>query len=364
MNATQALDEAGQRLWLDTITRPMLDGAVLERYIRELSVTGLTSNPTIFDQAIRHGSTYDASLARQAGSGKRGEALFFALALEDLTRAAALFRPIHQRTGGREGWVSLEVSPLLAYQAQPTLEQVLTLHEQAQLPNLFIKIPGTAPGLRAIEEATFRGIPINVTLLFSAEQYLAAADAYLRGIERRLEAGDSPEVDSVASVFISRWDKAVQDAVPGSLRNRLGLAVAGRTYRAYCELRESVRFRRLQAQGARLQRLLWASTGTKDPAAPDTLYVEGLVAPDTINTMPEATLLAFEGHGRVGARMPRDGGDAEEMLAEFARTGVDVQALAQRLQHEGATAFVKSWEDLMGFLAQKAEALQQAAQVH
>jgi transaldolase len=363
MNATQALHDAGQRLWLDTITRPMLEEAVLERYIRELAVTGLTSNPTIFDQAIRHGSTYDASLERQAGSGKRGEALFFALALEDLTRAAALFRPIHQRTGGHDGWVSLEVSPLLAYQAHPTLEQVLTLHEQARLPNLFIKIPGTAPGLRAIEEATFRGVPINVTLLFSAEQYVAAAEAYLRGIERRLEAGLSPEVDSVASVFISRWDKAVQDQVPGSLRNRLGLAVAGRTYRTYCEQRESARVRRVQAQGARLQRLLWASTGTKDPAAPDTFYVEGLVAPDTINTMPEATLLAFGHHGRVGARMPPDGGSAEEVLAELARAGVDVDALAQHLQHEGATAFVKSWEGLMGFLSRKSEGLK-AAPVH
>lgn len=363
MLATQALHETGQSLWLDDITRELLDSGRLEHYIRDLSVTGLTSNPTIFHQAISRGHDYDRSILSGGMSleggpkGHGGEKLFFRLALEDLTRAAALFLPVHQRTQGLDGWVSLEVSPLLVHDTQATLEQVLTLHAQASLPNLFIKIPGTPEGLRAIEESIYAGVPINVTLLFSMEQYLASAEAWMRGIERRLEAGRSPEVASVASLFISRWDKAVADQVPENLRNRLGLAVAERTYQAYCELRESARFRRLVSEGAIPQRLLWASTGTKDPKASDTLYVESLAAPDTINTIPEKTLLAFADHGRVGRLMTREAWEATEVLEEFERAGVDRNALATQLQSEGAQSFSKSWNDLMDLLVQRNQEL-------
>jgi len=368
MIATQALHDAGQSLWLDTITREMLEDGRLEHYIRDLSVTGLTSNPTIFDHALRHGHAYDASILAGLSHGRGGEHLapgaaledlFFRIALEDLSRAAALFHPIHQHTGGMDGWVSLEVSPLLAWLPMPTIDQAISLHEQAGLPNLFIKIPGTPPGLKAIEEAIFTGVPINVTLLFSMEQYLAAADAYLKGLERRLEAGLSPEVHSVASLFVSRWDKAVEGQIPESLRNRLGITVAERTYRAYCELRESARVRRLLSEGAPVQTLLWASTGTKDPSARDTLYVEALAAPDTINTMPEGTLLAFADHGRVGPLLTHEEWESDEVLEEFKMAGVDIQGLAVQLQREGADSFVKSWNSLLACLTEKAGALKE-----
>lgn len=357
MIATRALQEAGQSVWLDAITRQMLEEGTLRHYIEDLGVTGLTSNPTLFEQALRRSEDYDGSLRAGVERGLRGEALFFQLALEDLTHAASLFRPIHQRTQGEDGWVSLEVSPLLAWQPVPTLEQVLMLHSRASLPNLLIKIPGTHAGLRAIEEAIYAGVPVNVTLLFSAEQYLAAANAYMRGIERRLQDGLPPDVPSVASLFISRWDKAVEGRVPESLRNRLGIAMGQRTYRAYCGLSESRRVRHLEAEGASLQKLLWASTSTKDPAARDTLYVESLVAPDTINTLPESTLLAFADHGQVGRRMARDGGDCERVISEFMAAGVDVEALAEQLQREGAGSFSKSWNELMVSLSRKSEAL-------
>jgi transaldolase len=357
MIATRALHEAGQSVWLDAITRRMLDDGTLRHYVEDLAVTGLTSNPTLFDQSIRRGNDYDASIRAGVARGLRGEALFFQLALEDLTRAAALFRPIHHQTQGEDGWVSLEVSPLLAWQPVPTLSQVLTLHARASLPNLLIKIPGTHAGLRAIEEAIYAGVPINVTLLFSAEQYLAAANAYMRGIERRLHDGLSPDVPSVASLFVSRWDKAVEGRVPEPLRNRLGIAVGQRTYRAYCALGESRRVRHLESEGATLQKLLWASTSTKSPTAPDTLYVDALVAPDTINTMPESTLLAFADHGQVGHRLARDGGDCEQVIAEFMAAGIDVDSLAEQLQREGAGSFSKSWNELLACLASKSEAL-------
>jgi transaldolase len=357
MIATQALHEVGQSLWVDNITREMLDEGQLEHYIRDLSVTGLTSNPTIFDQAIRRGNAYDASILAEHARGLDTETLFFRFALEDLSRAAALFLPIHQHTRSLDGWVSLEVSPLLAYKPVATLEQAIALHTWAGLPNLFIKIPGTPPGLRAIEEAIFAGVHVNVTLLFSMEQYLAAADAYMRGIERRLEAGRSPEVWSVASIFVSRWDNAVKGQVPESLRNRLGISVGERAYRAYRELRESARFRRLASEGAPPQRLLWASTSPKDPSARDTLYVEALAAPDTINTMPDKTLLAFADHGRVGPLLTREEWEADEVLEEFKMAGVDVDSLAEQLQREGAGSFEKSWNSLMTCLSSKRESL-------
>ena len=361
MKATQRLHDLGQSLWLDNITRGLLADGTLRRYIDELAITGLTSNPTIFHHAIAQTTLYDDAIRRKLRQGRSGEHLFFELALEDLTQAADLFRPIHEATAMRDGWVSLEVSPLLAYDAESTLDQARALHGRTGRPNLFIKIPGTTAGLAAIEGAIFAGVPINVTLLFSREHYLAAADAYLRGIERRIAAGLDPKVASVASVFISRWDKAVQGKVPGALRGRLGIAVAKRTYKAYRDVLASPRWQRLAAAGARPQRLLWASTGMKDPEASDVLYIEALAAPDTIDTMPEATLLAFAEHGKVGDLLPPDGGDAEAELARFAAEGVDVLALAEQLQREGAEAFVASWKAIMERLASKAEALRKTA---
>jgi transaldolase len=361
MKPTQRLHQLGQRLWLDNISRGLLTGGTLRRYIDRLSITGLTSNPTIFDHAIGGSALYDDAIRGKSRNGLSGEALFFDLALEDLRQAADLFRPIHDATGGEDGWVSLEVSPLLADQSESTLREARQLHERAARPNLFIKIPGTPAGIPAIEAAIFAGIPVNVTLLFSREQYLAAAGAYLRGIERRLAAGLDPRVASVASLFVSRWDKAVQDRVPPELRSRLGIAIAAQAYRAYRELLASPRWLGLAGAGARAQRLLWASTGTKDPAASDVLYVEALAAPDTINTMPEATLAAFADHGDVHHLLPPDGGDAEDVLLRFAGAGVDIAQLAAELQRQGAEAFTASWRELMTAIASKAEALVAAA---
>jgi transaldolase len=353
------LREAGQSLWLDNITRDPLTSGRLKRYIDELSITGLTSNPTIFDQAITKSQDYDTAIGQKMRQGKSGEELFFDLALEDLTQAADLFRPIYDVTGGVDGWVSLEVSPLLAYDTAKTIAQAKQLYARAARPNLFIKIPGTREGLPAIEEAIFAGVPVNVTLLFSREHYVAAADAYMRGIARRLAAGLNPNVRSVASVFISRWDKAVMHKTPHALRDQLGIAVAKQTYRAYRGLLDSHRFQRLANAGARAQRLLWASTGTKDPEASDILYVTSLAAPNTVNTMPEATLLAFADHGEVGPLLTADD-NAEELLAEFGRAGIDVAALASDLQREGATAFVDSWNELMAGITSKSETLRKA----
>jgi len=360
MKATQTLHERGQSLWLDNITRDLLESGTLARYIDELSVTGLTSNPTIFDHAIKNSSSYDAAIRKKVREGRSGEELFFELALEDLTRAADLFRPIWDRTRGVDGWVSLEVSPLLAHDTASTLAAAKTLQARAGRPNLLIKIPGTKEGLPAIEEAIFAGVPINVTLLFSAAQYLAAADAFMRGIERRVAAGLSPEIGSLGSVFISRWDAAVKDRVPAALRNQLGIAVAKRTYKAYRTLLDSPRWQRVFNEGARAQRLLWASTGTKDPSTSDILYIRSLAAPFTVNTMPESTLKALADHGAIGEMLPADGGDSEEVLARFAGAGIDVDALAAQLQDEGAKSFVGSWHELMSVIAGKSAALAKA----
>jgi transaldolase len=282
------------------------------------------------------------------------------LALADLARAADLFQPVFARTDGVDGWVSLEVSPLLAHDTKSTLAAALDLHKRAGKPNLFIKIPGTTEGLPAIEEAIFAGVPVNVTLLFSSEQYIAAAEAYMRGVERRIAAGLNPAVASVASLFVSRWDVAVSGKVPAELTNRLGIAIAQRAYKAYLELLASPRFQRAANSGARAQRLLWASTGTKDPKAPDTLYVKALAAPFTVNTMPEGTLKGFAEHGEVGQAMAPDGGDCEKILAGFAKAGIDIAALAARLQDEGASSFVKSWHDLMARIDSKHTAIRKA----
>ena len=361
MNATGTLHDRGQSLWLDNITRELLESGTLGRYINELAVTGLTSNPTIFDHAIKNSSRYDAAIRQKVKDGKSGEELFFELALEDLTRAADLFRPIWERTRGVDGWVSLEVSPMLAHDTATTLAAAKSLHARAGRPNLFIKIPGTKEGLPAIEEAIFAGVPINVTLLFSREQYLAAADAFIRGIERRVAAGLSPEVGSVASVFISRWDAAVKNQVPEALHNQLGIAIAKRTYKAYRELLDSPRWQRAFNAGARPQRLLWASTGTKDPAASDILYVRALAAPFTVNTMPEATLKALADHGALGGDLPADGGDGEEVLATFANADVNVDALAVQLQDDGAKSFDDSWRELMQVITAKSSDLAKAS---
>ncbi|HUA69076.1 MAG TPA: transaldolase [Candidatus Saccharimonadales bacterium] len=361
MKATQLLQDLGQSLWLDNITRDLLNTATLDHYIVELSVTGLTSNPTIFDHAIKNSTAYDVAIRKGLAKGKTGENLFFDLAMEDLVRAADLFRSIYDRTNGVDGWVSLEVSPLLAHDMGKTLEAARELHARAGRPNLLIKIPGTKEGLPAIEEAIYAGVPVNVTLLFSREQYLAAADAYMRGVERRIEAGLNPHIGSVASVFVSRWDAAVAGKVPMELNNRLGIAVANRTYKAYRELLASPRWQRAFRAGARSQRLLWASTGTKDPKASDVLYVKALAAPFTVNTMPEATLKALADHGELGTVMAGDGGDCEKVLAQFANAGVNVDSLAARLQDEGAKSFVKSWNELLAIIESKSAALQQAA---
>jgi transaldolase len=361
MKATQTLHDQGQSLWLDNITRDLLESGTLKRYIDELSVTGLTSNPTIFDHAIKNSSAYDAAIRKKVKEGKSGEELFFELALEDLTRAADLFRPIWDRTRGVDGWVSLEVSPLLAHDTASTLAAAKALHARAGRPNLLIKIPGTPEGLPAIEEAIFAGVPINVTLLFSPEQYLAAAGAFVRGIERRLALDLEPEVGSVGSVFISRWDAAVAGRLPDALRNQLGIAIAKRTYKAYRTLLGSPRWQRVFNAGARPQRLLWASTGTKDPGASDVLYVKALAAPFTVNTMPEGTLKALADHGALGEMLTADGGDSEKALARFAEAGIDVDALATQLQDEGAKSFVKSWRELMDVIASKSAALDKAS---
>jgi transaldolase len=360
MKPTQQLHDLGQSLWLDNITRRYLTAGTLRGYIDELSVTGLTSNPTIFDLALKSGTDYDEAIRDGIAAGRSGEALFFDLAIDDLTKAADLFRDVHTRTNGVDGWVSLEVSPLLAYDTQTTIAEAKRLHALAARPNLFIKIPGTPEGLPAIEECIFAGVPINVTLLFSRDHYVAAAGAYIRGLERRLDAGLSLDVRSVASLFVSRWDKAVMGKVPEALRGQLGIAVGKQAYRAYADLLDSPRWERLANAGARPQRLLWASTGTKDKALSDVLYVEALASPHTVNTMPEETLLAFADHGRVRLGLARDGGDAEHVLARYAAAGVDHDALAARLQKEGAAAFVTSWNDLLAGIAGKCEALRKA----
>jgi transaldolase len=361
MKATQLLHNLGQSLWLDNITRDLLDSGTLKRYIDELSVTGLTSNPTIFDHAIKNSSAYDAAIIKKREEGKSGEELFFELALEDLTRAADLLRPIYDRTNGVDGWVSLEVSPLLAYDSVRTLAAAKELHARAGRPNLLIKIPGTYEGLPAIEEAIFAGVPVNVTLLFSHAHYVAAAEAFLRGIERRIDAGLQPHVGSVASLFVSRWDAAIAGKVPAALHNKLGIAIAKRTYRAYRALLDSPRWQRIYNAGAPPQRLLWASTGTKDAKAPDVLYVKALAAPFTVNTMPENTLKALADHGEITEIMAADGGDYDTVLDQFATAGIDIYDLAAKLQDEGAKAFVSSWNDLMNVIASKSSKLANAS---
>ncbi|HET8638844.1 MAG TPA: transaldolase [Solirubrobacterales bacterium] len=359
MKPTEQLHELGQSLWLDNITRTMLEDGTLAGYIEELSVTGLTSNPTIFDKAISGGDAYDEQIASlsegaEAGEGvgeNTAERIFFELALTDLRDATNLFADVHRRTAGVDGFCSLEVSPLIADDAEATIAEAAALYAKGERDNLYIKIPGTQAGLRAIEESIFAGIPINVTLLFDAEQYVASAEAFMRGIERRIEAGLNPDVASVASIFMSRWDVAVSGEVPDELHNRLGIAIGFQAYRAYRELIDSERMQRLMNEGARPQRLLWASTGTKDPDASDTLYIEAFASPFTVNTMPEPTLHAFADHGEIGDLVPADGGDAEELLGEFAAAGIDAKALAARLQEEGKASFNKSWEDMLGSIA-------------
>ncbi len=353
----QQLRNTGQSIWLDNITRGLLDSGTLAKYISEYGLTGLTSNPTIFDEAIGGGDDYDAGIRAKQDAGLEGEALFIELALEDLRRAADLFLPAHQASHGLDGWVSMEVSPLLANNTSGSIQAASQIHAQAARDNLFVKIPGTPEGVGAIEESIFNGIPINVTLLFSAQQYIASAEAYLRGIERRIEAGRDPIVGSVASLFVSRWDKAVGDKVPVELRNRLGIAIAQRTYREYRKLLASERWKKLSQLGVLPQRLLWASTSTKDPAAPDTLYVRALAAPDTIDTVPEKTLKAFSEHGALHGLMAEDGGDCEQVLAEFGKAGIDTDALALQLQQEGAKSFVKSWQELLQRIDDKSHSL-------
>jgi transaldolase len=361
MKATQQLHNLGQSLWLDNITRDLLDSGTLRKYIEELSVTGLTSNPTIFDHAIKNSGAYDAAIRDGLRKGGAAEQVFFNLALEDITRAADLFRPIYERTNGTDGWVSLEVSPMVAHDAVSTIAAAKDLHARAKRPNLFIKIPGTKEGIAAIEEAIFSGIAVNVTLLFSHDQYLASAEAFLRGVERRIDSGLNPDVASVASLFISRWDTAVAAKVPAAMQNQLGIAVGKQTFKAYRTFLASERWQRAMNFGARPQRLLFASTGTKDPKASDIHYIKALAAPFTVNTMPENTLKAFGDHGETSGALLADGGDAETVLAQFTKAGIDIPALAAQLQDEGAKAFVKSWDELMAVIEIKSRALTKAA---
>jgi len=361
MKPTQKLHDLGQSLWLDNITRDLLKSGTLRHYRDELSVTGLTSNPTIFDHAIKNSIAYDDAIRQKLAGGKSGEELFFELALEDLTLAADLFREIYDHSSGVDGWVSLEVSPLLAHDTVTTLREAEDLYAKADRPNLFIKIPGTKEGLPAIEEAIFAGVPVNVTLLFSPVQYAAAADAYLKGIERRIAAGLPAQVGSVASVFISRWDTAVMGKVTESLNDKLGIAIGKSIYKTYQNLLASPRWQRAFNSGARPQRLLFASTGTKDPKASDVLYIKELAAPLTVNTMPEKTLKAFAEHGEVNEALPIDGGDSAVVLAQFAALGVEVESLAAKLQSDGAASFVASWNELMAVIDSKSAALRKAA---
>jgi transaldolase len=361
MKATQQLHNLGQSLWLDNITRDLLDSGTLKKYIEELSVTGLTSNPTIFDHAIKNSSAYDAAIREGLRKGSAAEQVFFSLALEDIALAADHFRPTYERTNGTDGWVSIEVSPMVAHDTASTIAAAKDLHARAKRPNVFIKIPGTKEGLPAIEEAIFAGIPVNVTLLFSAEQYVASAEAFLRGIERRIDADLNPNVGSVASLFISRWDTGVAAKVPVAMQNQLGIAVGKQTFKAYRSFLASERWQRAMNFGARPQRLLFASTGTKDPKASDTLYIKALAAPFTVNTMPENTLKAFGDHGEMSGVLRADGGDAETVLAQFTKAGIDIPALAAQLQDEGAKAFVKSWEELMGVIETKSDLLKKAS---
>ncbi|MFZ1941411.1 MAG: transaldolase [Terracidiphilus sp.] len=361
MKATQELHHLGQSLWLDNITRDLLDNGTLKRYIDELSVTGLTSNPTIFEHAISKSKSYDAEISRLVANGLSAEDVFFELALQDLTRAADLFASIHQRTAGNDGFVSLEVSPLLAYDVDGTSAAAAALHKKANRTNLFIKIPGTKEGNVAIEKAMAAGVAINVTLLFSREHYLQSAGAYMKGLERRIDAGLSPDVRSVASVFVSRWDGATIEKVPDRLRDKLGLAVGKQIYKAYRDTLDSERWQRLANFGARPQRLLFASTGTKDPKASDVLYVEGLAAPNTVDTMPEKTLLAFGDHGKLSGALPQDGGDCESVLEDFRKAGINLEQLAADLQSNGAKSFDESWSNLLTAIESKGKQLKLAS---
>jgi transaldolase len=361
MKATQQLHNLGQSLWLDNITRELLDSGTLRKYIEELSITGLTSNPTIFDHAIKNSTAYDEAIRDSLRKGSAAEQVFFNMALEDITRAADLFRPIYERTNGADGWVSLEVSPLVAHDAASTIAAAKDLHARAKRPNVFIKIPGTKEGIAAIEESIFAGVPVNVTLLFSHEQYLASAQAFLRGVERRIDSGLNPDVASVASLFISRWDAAVAAKIPAAMQNRLGIAVGKQTFKAYREFLASERWQRAMNFGARPQRLLFASTGTKDPNASDIHYVKALAAPFTVNTIPENTLKAFGDHGETSGGLQADGGDSEAVLAQFTSAGIDIAALAAQLQDEGARTFVKSWGELMRVIETKSDALKKAS---
>jgi transaldolase len=358
MKATKELHDLGQSLWLDNITRDLLDNGTLKRYIDELSVTGLTSNPTIFEHAISKSKSYDAEIGRLLSTGLTGEDLFFELAVQDLTRAADLFASVHERTAGNDGFVSLEVSPLLAYDTKGSVAAATKLHKKANRSNLFIKIPGTKEGNPAIEESIAAGVAVNVTLLFSREHYLASAEAYMRGLEQRVAAGLNPDVRSVASVFLSRWDGATMDKVPDPLKDKLGIAIGQRVYKAYRDVLDSDRWQRLANFGARPQRLLFASTGTKDPKASDVLYISALAAPNTINTMPEKTLLAFGDHGKLAGSLPRDGGDCENVLASFQKAGINIDQLAADLQSQGAKSFDESWKNLLGAIESKGKELQ------
>jgi transaldolase len=362
VNPARQLHEAGQSLWLDSINRAMLGSGDLARYVDQLAVTGLTSNPTILGHAMAASHDYEGSLRALLAQGVSGpQDLVYAAAFEDLGQAANLFRPAWQASGGEDGYVSVEVPPDLAYDAPATVALARHLHAMAGFPNLLVKVPGTPQGLTVLEELVDAGIGVNVTLLFSDTHYLRTAEAYMRALERRLARGEDLAVPSVASVFVSRWDKAADSLLPKPLHGRLGVAMAQKVYSSYQSLLASDRWRDLEAGGARPQRVLWASTSAKDPALPDTYYVEKLASPGTINTMPEKTLIAFADHGTVGEMLRDDYASGEETVAEVAAKGVDVDALGESLQRQGARAFSADWSALLDAIAAKASSIRAVA---
>jgi transaldolase len=354
MSPLERLRAAGVSIWLDTLSRDLLDSGRFERHVREHGVTGVTANPTILERALADSSAYDEQLRRLASQGKSAKAAFFELALEDVRRAAELLRPTHDDSAGHDGFVSFEVTPDLAHDPAGTVDQALAIWRRLGLPNLMIKVPASPPGLTAIERLTSFGVNVNVTLLFSLERYGQVIDAYLRGLERRLEAGRPLDgIASVASFFVSRIDAKADPLLPvgSDLRGRIAVANAGRAYGRQRELFAGDRWARLRAAGAREQRPLWASTGTKDPQLSDVHYVERLIAPETINTMPEKTLLAFADHGE--GRDPIDPASEwpQQVLAEAAEAGIDLDAITIQLEREGLESFSDSYERLLERLA-------------
>jgi transaldolase len=361
VNRLRALHDAGVSIWLDTLSRELLDSGRFAGLIADCAVTGATSNPTIFAKAITGSDRYDDQLRAAAAAGRRDpQELFFELALEDVGRAADLLRATYEASGGRDGFVSLECTPDLADDTQATIDQALELWSRLDRPNVMIKVPATGAGIPAIEELTARGVNVNITLLFSLERYEQVIDSYVSGVERRVAAGRPVDaISSVASFFVSRVDAKVDPLLPAGsdLRGRVAIANAQRAYARSLERFGDERWLTLRESGARPQRPLWASTGTKDPSYSDVLYVEELIAPETVNTMPETTLRAFADHGRVGGTIGIEGSFADETLNLAAEAGVDLATVTAQLEREGVRSFCDSYHDLLDCIVTKLQPL-------